>query len=206
MFVERLKARLHLALNDQELLRAVPTQRLRGARYAEDAKRRRDGVRPVEFSPQAVDDDDFADLNVASLDKLTGPRLQMFKFRRIVIDEWTYLNARTYIYVRTLKCSFRWTLSGTPPLDDFAGVHRMAAYIHVNLGIVDDAPGAQTHESIRSLREDRTSRSFALSRLHVTNCAQRLKVCFPMADHTVQHGIWRNNSMPNAFLIILFAR
>jgi hypothetical protein len=153
-----------------------------------------------------VNDDDFADLNVASLDKLTGPCLQMFEFRRIVIDEWTYLKAKTYNYVRTLKCSFRWTLSGTPPLDDFAGIHRMAAHIHVNLGIVDDAPGAQTHESIRSLREDRTRRFFGLSRLHVTNCAQKLRVCFPTANHIAQPGIGRNNSMPNAFLIILFGR
>ena len=155
-FVVDLRARLIAAQTDEELLRAIPTIRLRGAQYLAHAKRREDGVKPVRHAAPGVNERALNSLNAHSLEKILGPILNMFIFNRIVIDEFTYLSARFYIYLLTLRCTYRWILSGTPPLDDFYTVHLMAGYIHVHLGIVDDAPGAQMHESARSIRNFRT--------------------------------------------------
>ena len=43
------------------------------------------------------------------------PPFEMFAWKRVVTDEFTYLDARDIAVVRNLTASYKWCLSGTPP-------------------------------------------------------------------------------------------
>ncbi|KAF1816302.1 hypothetical protein P152DRAFT_470338 [Eremomyces bilateralis CBS 781.70] len=77
-------------------------------------------------------------------DKFVGVPLQAFKFRRIIVDEFSYVNERTDIENRkqtllielsALEAEARWLLSGTPPLSTFEDVNRVATLLGISLGV-----------------------------------------------------------------------
>lgn len=69
----------------------------------------------------------------------------MFHFKRVIIDEFTYLKGREHVALLDLKASSRWILSGTPPVEDFGAIKGIAAHLGIHLGIDDDrqVPGAK---------------------------------------------------------------
>ena len=86
------------------------------------------------------------------------PLFQLFEFNRIVVDEFTYIKDKDFLFVTTLNAQRRWVLSGTPPLEDFADVKTIARFLGVNLGVEDDAVGVLRNRNIRAIRKDRTSK------------------------------------------------
>ncbi|KAH7118782.1 hypothetical protein B0J11DRAFT_75237 [Dendryphion nanum] len=65
--------------------------------------------------------------------------LHMFRFNRIVVDEYHYIcedtkNTMAYAAIRTLSSHKRWLLSGTPALANFSDVNRIAGIFGVSLG------------------------------------------------------------------------
>ena len=46
----------------------------------------------------------------------SSPPLEMFHWRRVVVDEFTYLKPSDRCVVLGLKSESRWCLSGTPPV------------------------------------------------------------------------------------------
>jgi hypothetical protein len=69
------------------------------------------------------------------------PLLHMFRFNRVLIDEYHYLNiGKTLenvvasVSVKEISAHKRWVLSGTPALQNFSDVDDLASYLGVRLG------------------------------------------------------------------------
>ena len=78
-----------------------------------------------------------------SWDTLGNVLFHMFCYNRLVIDEFTYVEPKKATAFWTLKARSKWALSGTPPLNDFAGIKDIASFLGIQLGSDDlnDSPG-----------------------------------------------------------------
>lgn len=94
--------------------------------------------------------------------RMQAPPFEMFHFNRLVVDEYTYLKGQIHAGITCLKSTFRWVLSGTPPLDDFADVKTISVFLGIHLGIDDDMVGKADNR--KKIKKDRTS-EFAIARL-----------------------------------------
>jgi hypothetical protein len=77
-----------------------------------------------------------------------NPLLQLFRFNRVVIDEYHYLSEKkkkkpgepqeenypAYAALKKLSAHKRWILSGTPALSNFTDVNEIANLLGVTLG------------------------------------------------------------------------
>jgi SNF2 family DNA or RNA helicase len=63
--------------------------------------------------------------------------LEMFKFSRIVVDEYHYADTAVRRIIMGLTARSKWLLSGTPSVDTFANVKSMAELVGVKLGTHD---------------------------------------------------------------------
>ncbi|KAI8849690.1 hypothetical protein BC829DRAFT_416581 [Chytridium lagenaria] len=70
--------------------------------------------------------------------RLRCPPFEMFHWSRVVVDEFTYLEDRIHTAVVNLSSTFRWVLSGTPPLKDFIDIKGIAVFLGVHLGVDDE--------------------------------------------------------------------
>lgn len=104
--------------------------------------------------------------------KMQAPPLEMFHFDRLVVDEYTYLKGQIHAGITCLKSKFRWVLSGTPPLDDFADVKTISVFLGIHLGIDDDMVGKVDNR--KKIKKDRTGE------LQFLSCIPRfLSLTFP---------------------------
>ncbi|KAF2808033.1 uncharacterized protein BDZ99DRAFT_572902 [Mytilinidion resinicola] len=105
---------------------------------------------------------------------LKWPVLQLFRYNRIVVDEYPYLQAEkggrgkdnsigAYLSITRLQREKMWILSGTPDLDDFSDVKRLAAFFQINLGADTKAPSVVTRRNLRKIAEDRSKTEEFLS-------------------------------------------
>ena len=172
-FADILKQRLRAAHNDETILRDVPTQRLKGAKYS--SWNPAEAVKPVDTAPN---EDDlakfFKHMTSEDLDSLTGILLHMFDFYRVVVDEYTYVDDNQQVdklssFINTIKARSRWVLSGTPNIHDFGDVQNLARFLACNLGVVDDAAGVLKGASIKHIRDHRTGRFSHPTFGHTTN-------------------------------------
>ncbi|KAF2711651.1 hypothetical protein K504DRAFT_375054 [Pleomassaria siparia CBS 279.74] len=65
------------------------------------------------------------------------PLLQLFRFNRVVVDEYHYLYTEldaSHAAVKKINAHKRWILSGTPALTNFTDVNQMAMLLGVRLG------------------------------------------------------------------------
>ncbi|KAF2688013.1 hypothetical protein K458DRAFT_294513 [Lentithecium fluviatile CBS 122367] len=71
---------------------------------------------------------------------LSVPLLQMFRFNRIVIDEYHYLYGKNSedhpacAVIKRISAPKRWVLSGTPALANFSDVNQIALFLGIKLG------------------------------------------------------------------------
>ena len=167
---EILKQRLKAAYNDETILRDIPTQRLKGAKY--QSWNPAECVKPVLLVPNDTNLDKSYDHMTGShctdLDSMTGILFHMFDFYRIVVDEYTYIDEglqseKVFSLITTINARSRWVLSGTPNIQDFGDVHYLARFLACNLGTVDDAVGVLKGTSIRQMRDRRTGKSLLRS-------------------------------------------
>jgi hypothetical protein len=78
--------------------------------------------------------------------KMKCPPLEMFFWKRLVVDEFHYLSekadrARVLTLVLGLKSTFRWCLSGTPPHANFDDAQQLASLLGIHLGKNEVLPG-----------------------------------------------------------------
>ncbi|KAJ3182529.1 hypothetical protein HDU85_002627 [Gaertneriomyces sp. JEL0708] len=92
--------------------------------------------------------------------KMKCPALEMFQFNRVVIDEFTYLKGREHAAITRLKSTFRWVLSGTPPVHDFNAVKGIAAFLGVHLGVDDYSDGSSDRRRTSELTKAEAFHSF----------------------------------------------
>ncbi|KAI9808767.1 MAG: hypothetical protein M1825_003920 [Sarcosagium campestre] len=85
------------------------------------------------------------------------PLFQMFRFNRVVVDEYTYLDGKNHTCITHISAAARWVLSGTPPLGDFADVKTIAVFLGIRLGVDDDAAGVIKGQNIKNMQRDRTA-------------------------------------------------
>ena len=187
-FADVLRANLNAAETDEALLRQMPSKRLRGKVYAAASKARKADeqteednkekdkkrklaepdskveTEPTEVIPPSMapvptrEADAFGISKAESIGQISNLVFQMFTFNRLIIDEYTYLDAKAYAFLTSLQARSRWVLSSTPPLDDFADVKAIAGFLGANLGIDDDTVGVLKGENVRAIRKDRTGK------------------------------------------------
>ena len=79
---------------------------------------------------------------------MKSPPLEMFCWRRIVVDEFTYLlekadRQRPLSFVRRLSASYSWFLSGTPRHETFDDIEKLASLLGIHLGVDEPLPGSK---------------------------------------------------------------
>lgn len=84
-----------------------------------------------------------------------APPLDMFHFDRLVVDEYTYLKGQIHSGITSLRSTYKWVLSGTPPLDDFADVKTISVFLGIHLGIDDGA--AVKRENMKKIEKEKTA-------------------------------------------------
>lgn len=91
-------------------------------------------------------------LNTAAVQKdhtkMKCPPLELFCWRRMVVDEFTYVldkadRQRPLSLVRRLSACYRWFLSGTPRHEQFDDIERLASLLGVHLGVDEPLPGTK---------------------------------------------------------------
>ncbi|KAF2455324.1 hypothetical protein BDY21DRAFT_380841 [Lineolata rhizophorae] len=112
---------------------------------------------PSELFGQTIDEESKSPRKTAvDWTSFVGPPLHMFKFDRLVVDEFNYLTENHPHAVAQLQSDKRWILSGTPSLRDFADVKRMAQFLGIDLGIDSDGPGVLHLSNSRRLKDELT--------------------------------------------------
>ncbi|KAK7207152.1 hypothetical protein BZA70DRAFT_270604 [Myxozyma melibiosi] len=92
--------------------------------------------------------------------KMKAPLFEMFRFNRVIIDEYTYLDGAVLEMIQHISAEKRWILSGTPPLSDFSSVKSIASFLGIHLGIDDDNEG--NSDTMKKRKRDQT----AVERFH----------------------------------------
>lgn len=108
-------------------------------------------AKPVKSKPSSkqndVDIDDQADDTLQQeFDKFRAEGnvptlLHMFAFRRIIVDEFTYIHGKTLLALLKLAGQFRWMLSGTPPIHDYDNVNTIAKLLGTRVSTYDEEEG-----------------------------------------------------------------
>ncbi|EWC46566.1 hypothetical protein DRE_04289 [Drechslerella stenobrocha 248] len=99
---------------------------------------------------------------------MISPPLELFYFNRLVLDEFTYCSGMPFEVIPNLLSTYRWVLSGTPPLGDFADIKKIARFLGILLGVDDDTANSDLNnkriakersavESFQAFRELRTA-------------------------------------------------
>ncbi|KIY00397.1 uncharacterized protein Z520_04082 [Fonsecaea multimorphosa CBS 102226] len=68
--------------------------------------------------------------------------LHMFAFRRLIVDEFTYIQGETSMALLQLGASARWLLSGTPPIYDYDNLNTMAKLLGTRIATYDEKEGS----------------------------------------------------------------
>ncbi|KAF2853893.1 hypothetical protein T440DRAFT_515377 [Plenodomus tracheiphilus IPT5] len=106
--------------------------------------------------------------------KSTMPILHLFRFNRIVIDEYHYLNdekniskSLIAISVKKIAAHKRWVLSGTPAMANFSDINQIASFLGLRLGRTFLGDGTVTTQGEQALRLDQTPVEDFLSRTEI---------------------------------------
>ncbi|KAK4046509.1 hypothetical protein OIV83_006035 [Microbotryomycetes sp. JL201] len=91
--------------------------------------------------------------------RMRSPPLAMFKFARLIVDEFTYSAGPQLAAIHSVDAGSRWILSGTPPLKSFGEIKTIANLLHVHLGIDDDSEGGGPSRDAR-LKEKTAAEQF----------------------------------------------
>jgi hypothetical protein len=101
------------------------------------------------------------------------PLLHMFRFNRIVVDEYHYLNDHkkiknmfTAVSVKKITAHKRWILSGTPALANFTDIDNIASFLGIRLGRFAIEPSKLTQLE-KFLSDDQTAVERFLSKTEV---------------------------------------
>jgi hypothetical protein len=150
-FLEAIRGKRESTWGTDSYDRYLPSKRLRGKQARQDqgptkgGKKRKvadSGNEPDEPESsnskpsKGVNHSDFGirqDRNV-TMDDVQNIVFQMFRFQRVVIDEFTYLDFDKHVLLSSIKARSRWLLSGTPPIEDFGEVNAIARLLDVYLG------------------------------------------------------------------------
>jgi hypothetical protein len=160
-FAGTMKDKLDIRMNDLEFQAKVPAKRLRGKAYQE-AKSKKLTAREIDLSNERPKGEitSISGNNLCSFKSLSRPLFHLFRWNRLVIDEFALITNKSYLLLSSLarlEAEKRWVLSGTPPLDDFQDIKSIAQLIGIDLGIDAFSPGAISNDKAKSLRAELSS-------------------------------------------------
>ena len=101
------------------------------------------------------------------------PLLHLFKFNRIVVDEYHYLNDEknknflSAISVKKIAAHKRWVLSGTPAMANFSDIDQIASFLGISLGRTFLGDGTITTQAEKLVKADQTPVEDFLSRTEI---------------------------------------
>ncbi len=128
----------------------VPSKHITGAAYINSDKRssgKNDGISKKRKRGAAQAKVEEFSHNISFTDKhwesMNNAILEMFRFKRIIIDELTYRKGWVNSNLKNLKTLHRWLLTGTPAKGNHADIKSLADLLQVNLG-VDDFTGLRS--------------------------------------------------------------
>ncbi|KAF2102036.1 hypothetical protein NA57DRAFT_7963, partial [Rhizodiscina lignyota] len=153
-FDKELAARFEETANNSDFQAHVPTKRTRGAKYIPPNARKSTGrqaskaedipPRPAGYGSQG------------HWTKRSNPLLHMFRWRRVVVDEFPYLTNASLALIVSLQAERRWILSGTPKLTDFMEIKRIAELLGTDLG-PDAIPEGISSTRLQQLLNEKTN-------------------------------------------------
>ncbi|KAH7410248.1 hypothetical protein DE146DRAFT_733042 [Phaeosphaeria sp. MPI-PUGE-AT-0046c] len=92
------------------------------------------------------------------------PLLHLFRFNRVVVDEYHYLNDNkklsnvlASVCAKRVPAVKRWVLSGTPALANFSDVDQIASYLGIRLGRYHYGDSVGTTQTDKVRRSDQTA-------------------------------------------------
>jgi hypothetical protein len=90
-------------------------------------------------------------------DPRMAPLLHLFSFRRVVTDEFTYVQGKNLSLLLQLDAPRKWALSGTPPLGSFREVNNMAMLLGTKISTDDNDGGVfESQSTIKEKMKDKT--------------------------------------------------
>ncbi|KAI4612008.1 hypothetical protein J4E80_007460 [Alternaria sp. BMP 0032] len=102
------------------------------------------------------------------------PLVHLFRFNRIIVDEYHYLNDTNKIgnnfmatSIKQVAAHKRWVLSGTPALANFSDVNQLASFLGVKLGRYFCGDGTVTTSAEKIAKLDQTDVESFLSQTEV---------------------------------------
>ncbi|TAQ87372.1 hypothetical protein B7494_g4306 [Chlorociboria aeruginascens] len=122
----------------------VPAKRTKGAAYVSKvAREEKNDLDSYVIEKQTRDHsrfkvpDTYID-DIKFMEAVNGvPFLHLFQFARLIIDELSYCDKIEGGLINTINAERRWALSGTPGLDTFEDVAKVAKVLKINLGRTD---------------------------------------------------------------------
>jgi hypothetical protein len=159
---------LEARLNQPEFQAIVPLKVLHGSAY-QSYKEMSDKQKPSKRPPVKVPSG-YKRNRQDSAAKWTDyqcPILHMFRFNRVIVDEYHYLFAlKEHVTacsgVKRLSAHKRWLLSGTPALSSFADINQIASLLGASLG--RDVFGPSPTKMEQRIIDDQTDVESFLSR------------------------------------------
>ncbi|KAF4552513.1 SNF2 family N-terminal domain-containing protein 7 [Elsinoe fawcettii] len=145
-FEETVKLAYNEHKEDPDFASFVPSKRLKGQAYA---NRETEG-------PGSTKRARIPNLDTDALASTGHALFELFRFNRIVVDEFTYLTAKDYAAVENLKADKRWALSATAKIQDPYDIAKMADLIGVRLRVSENAPGALSTKNFKAILEEKT--------------------------------------------------
>ncbi|WVW81897.1 hypothetical protein I302_103896 [Kwoniella bestiolae CBS 10118] len=122
---------------------------------------------PVPTFRNAKGTESFTSSNVhGDYKRLSCPVMHMFRFRRVIADEFTYLDKKSLAALLRLSSCYKWVLSGTPPVSDFPAIRSIAAFMGIHLGIPDDAEGNAQAQKARAKEQTQAEKFHAFREVH----------------------------------------
>jgi len=110
------------------------------------------------------------------------PPLELFAWKRVVTDEFTYLDHRDREVVRSLTATYRWALSGTPPTAGFQDVKSIAALMGIHLGVDESQAQKSDSREFKALQKEMTASERFQARIELRTSAWHAR------RHTVAQG------------------
>ena len=131
--------------------------------------------------------------------KMRCPPLEMFHWRRVVVDEFTYLldkadRRRPLSVVMKLVADFRWVLSGTPSHESFGDIKCLAKLMNIHLGVNEALPGSEKDSRSNKEKTGAESMSQFLESKSMQWHERRRVIAQSFLDRFVRQNIGKNRN------------
>jgi site-specific DNA-cytosine methylase len=120
------------------------------------------------------------------------PLFHLFRFRRLIVDEYSYLKGFSFFGVLELRAVSKWMLSGTPPLASFDAVNTTAKLIGTRLSGEDEEQGCLSFVTNGQKLQNQQTKAEDFQSYQDRHSATWYRARYESADQFVQTFIRKN--------------